>query len=312
MRGAVAQDGKRNIKKEHYEMRDILTLRKREEILKREFLRKVGYELDLEEPVTFNQKIMWLKLYYQDPRLTVLADKYALKEYVSSVIGPEYTVPVIRLFERPEDVDFSVLPDRFVIKVNWSSGYNIIVDDKSAFDEEKVRRTLGIWSAPDRNCYWQFFNWAYRDMPRRIYAEEFITQTGRELYDYKLYFSGGEFIYMFIATDRFTGEGVTYTFFDDELKPLPFTYGGKRRLDPPPEVPPETEEMIRLGKKLAGELPFVRVDFYLTDTGRIYVGEMTFYSGGGILRFDPVEWDRKMGEAIRLPEKLITEEEPCS
>ena len=192
-------------------------------------------------------------------------------------------MPVIRVFDEPGDVDFSLLPDRFVLKVNWCSGYNIIVDDKSSFDEEKVRRTLDIWGKPDRNCYWQYFNWAYRHIGRTIYAEEYITQTGEQLYDYKLYFSQGKFIYM-------------------------FTYGRKPRLVPPPEVPCEIGEMMRMGEILAGDFPFVRVDFFLTDTGRIYVGEMTFYSGGGILPFDPVEWDLRLGEQIILPEKLVTED----
>lgn len=302
------QRKKRNIKREHYEIRDILSLEKRRQILEKEFTDRVGYAPDLDSPRTFNEKIMWLKLYYQDPRMVRCADKYAMKDYVAQKLGEGFTVPVIRVFDEPGDVDFSLLPDRFVLKVNWCSGYNIIVDDKSSFDEEKVRRTLDIWGKPDRNCYWQYFNWAYRHIGRTIYAEEYITQTGEQLYDYKLYFSRGKFIYMFIATERFSGKGLTYTFFDEKLEPMPFTYGRKPRLVPPPEVPSEIGEMMRMGEILAGDFPFVRVDFFLTDTGRIYVGEMTFYSGGGILPFDPVEWDLRLGEKIILPEKLVTED----
>ena len=305
----VSETGKkRNIKKEHYEMRDELTLAKRREILETEFTARVGYFPDLDVPHTFNEKIMWLKLYYQDPLMVTCADKYALKGHVREKLGEGYTVPVIRVYDSPRDVDFSLLPERFVLKVNWCSGYNIIVDDRSSFDEEKVRRTLDIWSQPDRNCYWQYFNWAYRHVPLTIYAEEFITQTGEQLYDYKLYFSMGRFIYMFIATDRFSGRGLTYTFFDDNLESLPFTYGRKPRVDPPPGMPGDIDEMIRLGGILAEGHPFVRVDFYRTDTGKIYVGEMTFYSGGGILPFDPPEWDLKLGEKIILPERLVTED----
>ncbi|MBO4359407.1 MAG: glycosyl transferase [Eubacteriaceae bacterium] len=299
---------KRNIKLEHYGMRDSLTLEKRREILEREFADRVGYFPDLEYPRSFNEKIMWLKLYYQDPLMCVCADKYAMKGHVDGLLGEGYTVPVLKVYQSPSEVDFSELPQRFVLKVNWCSGYNIIVDDKSSFDEDKVRRTLEIWSRPDRNCYWQYFNWAYRHVPLTIYAEQFITQTGEQLYDYKLYFSGGRFIYMFIATDRYSGKGLTYTFFDDLLKPMPFTYGRKPSLDPPPDIPEDFGEMLRLGGILAKDHPFVRVDFYRTDTGRIYVGEMTFYSGGGILPFDPPVWDMILGEKIILPRKLVTED----
>lgn len=303
----MAPTGKRNIKKEHYLIRDALTLEKRSEILKYEFGKRVGYELDLDDPKTFNEKIMWLKLYYQDPRITVCCDKYALKDYVREKAGDRYNVPVIASWEKASDIDFDALPERFVLKVNWSSGYNIIVRDKSTLDVQAARAKLDSWTMPDRNCYYQYFNWGYRNMKPVIYAEEYITQTGEQLYDYKLYFSKGEFICMFIATDRYSG-GLTYTFFDRDLKVLPFTYGGKPNADPLPALPDGIDEMMETAKILADDFPFVRVDFYQTDTGRIYVGEMTFYSGGGILRFDPPEWDRKMGDLISLPEKLITEE----
>ena len=137
--------GSRDIKKEHYNMGILLTEQKKKEILKENFLRRVGYELNIDNPKTFNEKIMWSKLYYQNPLITQCCDKYAVKDYVTETIGEEYIVKTIAQWDDPDDIDFDALPDRFVLKVNWSSGYNIVVSDKSKLDIADARRKLKLW-----------------------------------------------------------------------------------------------------------------------------------------------------------------------
>lgn len=298
--------GNRDIKKEHYNMGILLTEKKKKEILKENFRNRVGYELNIDDPKTFNEKIMWSKLYYQDPLITKCCDKFAVKDYVTETIGAQHIVKTIAQWDRPEDIDFDALPDQFVMKVNWSSGYNIICSDKSKLDIPETLRKLRLWTKPDRNAYYQFFNWGFKHVKPVIYAEEYLEQVNSQVYDYKFFMFNGEMKMMFIATDRTGVNQLTHDFFDRDFNPLPFTYGGIRHADPLPPKPKHFEEMIALAEKLAKPFPFVRVDFYELED-RIALGEMTFYPGGGILPFDPVEWDHKIGQWYTLPAKKITD-----
>ncbi len=268
------------------------------------FREKLGYELNLEEPKTLNEKIFWLKMYYHDPLITKCCDKFCVKEYVNEKLGPGYVIPTIASWERAEDIDFSALPDRYVLKVNWASGYNIIVSDPSQVQEEKFRQRIAHWMEPEQNSYFQAFNWGYKDMKPVVYAEAYMEQVDGQLYDYKFFCCNGKVKFLFIATNRQKGDKskLTYDFYDADFNHLDFYYGGRGHSASPLPKPDRYEEMIRIAQILSEPFPFVRVDFYEVD-GKLYVGEMTFYSGGGILQFDPPEWDRKMGDFIRLPEK---------
>lgn len=298
--------GSRDIKKEHYNMGILLTEEKKKDILKENFQNRVGYELNLDEPRSFNEKIMWSKLYYQNPLITTCCDKFAVKDYVTKTIGEEYIVKTIGQWDTPEDIDFDALPNQFALKVNWSSGYNIIVKDKSKLDIPDTLHKLNLWIKPDRNAYFQFFNWGFKHVKPVIYAEEYLEQVDGQVYDYKFFVFGGEMKMMFIATDRTGVDQLTHDFFDREFNPLPFTYGGIRHADPLPPKPKNYEKMIELAEELAKPFPFVRVDFYEMGD-RIALGEMTFYPGGGILPFDPVEWDYEIGQWYNLPDKMITD-----
>ena len=299
---------KNDIRGRHFLLGSALDEKKRIELLKRGFKRYVGYELNLDNPQTFNEKIMWYKLYYQNPLITKCCDKYAMKDYVSEVIGSQYVVPNISNYKDAKDIDFDKLPEKFVLKVNWSSGFNIVVSDKKYINKDEIIKKLDAWTQPDRNSYYEFFNWGYKHMKPVIYAEEYLEQTKGQVYDYKFFICNGKFEYMFIATDRLDGK-LTYTWFDNEFNHLPFIYGNKPNAEPLPDMPKNLHKMIELAEKLAKPFPFVRIDFYETGENQIYVGEMTFYCGGGILPFSPREWDKKLGDKITLPPKMITDRE---
>lgn len=299
--------GTRDVKKEHYNLGILLTEEKKIEILKDHFKRRVGYELNIENPRSFNEKIVWSKLYYQNPLITQCCDKYAVKDYVKKVIGEEYVVPTIAQWDDPDDIDYDQLPDQFVLKVNWSSGYNIICHNKAELDVDATRAKLKKWIEPDRNSYYQFFNWGFKHVKPVIYAEEYLEQSNGQLYDYKFHCFNGESKLLLIASDRYGDQGVAFDFFDRDFNPLPFTRGG-RQSTKPVKKPELYEEMIRMAEVLAKPFPFVRIDFYEVN-GKIYLGEMTFYPGGGILPFDPVEWDYTIGEWYELPPKMITDKE---
>ena len=294
-------------KKMNYRMekKGILTDERKEALLAKVFEKQHGYKINFRNPKTFNEKLMWMKLYYQEPLITKCCDKFAVKDYVSRTVGPEYVVPTIKSWTNPGQIDFDALPERYVLKVNWSSGYLKIVKNKEELDAAATRRQLAKWIKPYRNSYYQTFNWGYKNMPPIIFAEEYIEQTDEQVYDYKFFCFGGRVDSLFIATDRQDKtKPTTFDFYDAEFNPLDITYGGHAHVEKPHEKPKNFEKMKEIAAKLSKPFPFVRVHFY--DLGdRVYVGEMTFYSGGALLSFEPFEWDEKYGEMIRLPDKVI-------
>lgn len=300
--------GTRDVKKIHYNLGAALDEKKKKEILEKAFLQRVGYKLNLDNPQTFNEKIMWMKLYYQNPLITKCCDKFAVKEYVAETIGAQYAVPTIAQWSDPDEIDFDSLPDQFVLKVNWSSGYNIIVRDKSELDINAVKRKLKQWIRPDRNAYYQYFNWGFKHMKPVIYAEEYLEQVAGQVYDYKFFMCNSQLKFMLIATDRQNDETLTHDFFDNEFNYIPLTYGELKHAETTPSKPKHFDKMIELATKLSEPFPFVRVDFYETED-KIYLGEMTFYPAGGLKPFTPEIWDYRLGEKIQLPEKYITDKE---
>jgi len=295
-------------RKKHYEIRALLDEKKKKEILTELSLNKLGYRPDFDRPQTFNEKIMWMKLYYQNPMMIRCADKYAVKDYVTSAIGPEHVVPVLGVWKDPDEIDFNTLPKQFILKVNWSSGFNIIVRDKSTLDIAKTCEQLKQWIRPSQNSYYECFNWAYKHMKPVIYAEAYLEQAGGDLYDYKFFVCGGRLEFVLVITNRSNGGLYTVDFFDREFQHLPFKNGRYQNSSVYIEKPKHFEEMAAYAEKLAAPFPFVRVDFYEAGD-MVCVGEMTFYPGDALLGFVPRKWDTILGEKITLPEKWITDKE---
>lgn len=278
---------------------------RKEALLGKIFEKQHGYKIDFRNPQTFNEKLMWMKLYYQEPLITKCCDKFAVKDYVTRMVGEEYVVPTIKSWTNAGQINFDELPERFVLKVNWSSGYLKIVKNKAELDIDATRRQFASWIKPYRNSYYQTLNWGYKNMPPIIFAEEYIEQADEQVYDYKFFCFKGRVDSLFIATDRQDKKKpTTFDFYDADFNPLDITYGGHAHVKTPHEKPKNFEKMKEIAAKLSEPFPFVRVDFY--DLGdRVFVGEMTFYSGGALLSFEPFEWDKKYGDMISLPDKVI-------
>lgn len=283
---------------EHYQMREQLTTEKCKQLLQRELTDYLGYTPDLDDPKTYNEKILWMKLYEHNPLIRICCDKYAVKDYVAKKLDPALVLPVLGVWDDPAQIDFDALPDRFVLKVNWSSGYNIIVRDKSSLNIPETVTQLSSWMKPHKNSYYEAFNWGYKDMKAVVYAEPYIEQIDGQVYDYKFCMTNGELLYTMIATDR--AEGLTKDYFDADFNHLPVLSGDSPHADPLPAKPKHYDRMLAIARELAKPFLFVRVDFYeVGDT--IYLGEMTFYPGGGKLPLTPAEWESVWGEKIYLP-----------
>lgn len=270
-----------------------------ETFLKRIYKIRMGKELNLENPVTYTEKLQWLKLYDHRPEYSTMVDKYAVKQYVAEKIGAEYVIPLLGVWERVEDIDFDALPDRFVLKTTHDSGGILVCKDKRKLDIPSVRKKLKPFL--NRNYYARNREWPYKNVPHRVIAEAYMedTSTG-ELRDYKFFTFGGEPKVLYIAQGRGRGEPTVADFFDMDFNHLPFTID--HDMAPiPPEKPWCFEEMKRLAAILSQGTPQLRVDFYEVD-GKVYFGEMTFFHCSGMEAFHPEEWDRKFGEWVDLPD----------
>lgn len=268
--------------------------------LRWQFKRIMGYPLDLKNPKTFNEKLQWLKLYDRKPIYTTMVDKYEAKKYVASIIGEQYIIPTLGVWQHFDDIDFNKLPRQFVLKCTHDSGGLVIVRDKNDLDIKRTRRRIN--ASLKRNFYYMGREWPYKNVKPRIIAEKYMSdgrqQDTGELSDYKLMCFDGKVRCTFTCTDRFTGK-LKVTFFDNNWNVLPFERHYPKS-DKPIAQPQNFEKMKVLAEQLAKDIPFVRVDFYNIN-GNLYFGELTFYPGCGFEEFAPKEADYKLGEWIKLP-----------
>lgn len=272
-----------------------------EEYLKRKFKAIMGEELNLDNPQTFNEKLQWLKLYDRKPQYTQMVDKYEVKKYVANIIGEEYIIPTLGVWDKFEDIDFDSLPNQFVLKCTHDSGGLVICTDKNKFDYKSAKKKIS--KCLKRNYYYLNREWPYKDVKPRIIAEKYmVDESGYELKDYKLFCFGGEPKLMFIATDRSNPDEETkFDFYDMDFNHLQIKNGHPNSNKDIP-VPNSFEEMKVLASKLSKGIPQIRVDFYNIN-GKIYFGELTLFHWSGMVPFEPEEWDYKLGEWIELPSK---------
>ena len=146
-----------------------------EKYLARKFKLSLGYDMDFKNPVTYNQKLQWIKVYDHDPEYTRMVDKYTAKDYARERIGEEYIIPTLGVYERAEDIDFDALPKSFVLKCTHDSHGVVVVRDSSKMDPDKVRKTLA--KGLKRNYYLKFREWPYKNVKPRIIAEEYKEET---------------------------------------------------------------------------------------------------------------------------------------
>lgn len=257
-----------------------------------------GQKLHLENPLTYNEKLQWLKLYDRNSLYTIMVDKYAVKEYVASVVGPEYVIPVLGVWDKFEDIDFDLLPDQFVLKATHDSGGIVLCEDKRRFDVIQARDKINAHLK--NNLYHTLKEWPYKDVFPRIMAEKYmVDEGGYELKDYKVFVFDGVPKIMHVDYDRFAGHKRNVYTLDWDFIDVCFKFPNNK--DYKIERPVALDKMIELSQVLGRGLPHVRVDFYSIKE-KVYVGEITFYHGSGT-EFFPDEWNYKMGDWIKLPER---------
>lgn len=271
-----------------------------EKYLKKLFKLRLGKELSLDNPQTFSEKLQWLKLYNRKPEYTQMVDKYAVKEYVANIIGQEYIIPTLGVWDRVEDIDWDSLPDQFVIKTTHGGGSLgvVICNDKTSLNIHQAQKRLK--QSLRQDIYTTFREWPYKNVKPRIIAEKYVEVEGHsDLPDYKFFCFNGEPKYCQVIRDRNTKE--TIDFYDMEWNHMPFV-----GLNPiaengehPVARPLHLDDMINKCRMLSIDIPFSRIDFYVVND-KVFFGEITFFPASGMGEFRPKEWNDTLGSLIKL------------
>ena len=280
------------------EHRGLLNWMDDEHYLRLIYWKNFGKKLNLLNPQTFNEKLQWLKLYDRRPEYTKMVDKYEAKKYVASIIGDKYIIPTLGVWDTFDEIDFSKLPDQFVLKCTHDSGGLVICKDKKNLDVEAARKKIN--NSLKTNYYLHGREWPYKDVNPRIIAEQYLSDLAGDTLDYKVHNFNGIPKMVLVCSERFSELGLKEDFFDTEWRHLDIKRPSHPNSDTSIECPQLLSEMLKVSKVLSESIPFVRTDFYEIG-GQLYFGELTFYPASGSEKFEPDKYDEILGEWIKIP-----------
>ena len=263
-----------------------------------QFRKAYRRSLDLSNPVTFDEKLQWYKLYYRRPLMTLLADKCEVRNYVADkglghILNERYGV-----YERFEDIPFDSLPEAFVLKATHGCSWNVICRDKGSLDLAAAARKFKRWLRT--NYYRMGGEWAYKHIKPRIICERYLENLAYgELIDYKIYCYDGKPTVLFVCCGRFSPGGVRYDAYDMDWNQI-HTFKGKPTAGLNLPRPSNLDDMRTIAERLSEGFPFIRVDLYSIE-GNIYFGELTFYPDNGLVPFTPESFNVYFGDFFKLP-----------
>ncbi len=252
--------------------------------------------LDLKNPQTLNEKLQWLKLYDKNIEYVKLVDKYEVKEYIAKMIGKEYVIPTLGVYNSFDEIDFEMLPNQFVLKCTHDSGGIVICKDKKTFDIDSARKKMN--KCLKRKFFYVGREWPYKSVKPRIIAEKYLVdESGIELKDYKIFCFNGKAEYVEVDFNRAIRHKLnTYDF---DWNPLNFGDKSPNDYNANIKKPKKLAEMRKIAEKLSKDMVFLRVDFYSIED-KIYIGELTLYPGSGFINFNPSEVDLKYGKLLDI------------
>ena len=248
-----------------------------------------------EKPEYFGEKIQWLKLYGNLEKYNDYVDKYKVREYIKNTIGEEYLIPLLGAYDRVEEIDYKKLPNKFVMKLNHGSGYNIIVKSKEKENIFNINKKLDRWLKED---YYKIKKeYQYKDVIKKIVCEEFINDSKGQLLDYKFFCFDGKPEFVKVDFDRFENHKVN--FYNNNWELINLQETGLKNNPNKFDKPQNFNEMLDIARKLSSKFQFVRVDLYNVD-GKIYFGELTFTPASGRHSFTPLTKDKEIAERIKI------------
>ena len=256
----------------------------------------MGKPLNLENPKTFTEKIQWLKLHNTNPLFSKMVDKYQVRDVVKSLIGGEYLIPMLGVYDTFDNIDFDQLPDKFVLKTTHDSGNVFVCEDKNSFDYGGAK--IKLTTALSKNYFFSSREYPYKNAIPRIIAETFIETDTPNLgmVDYKFFCFDGIPKFVLVVSGR--GNSTSNNFYDLEFNPFEVK-GGFGASNHQITKPDNFDSMIEIAKKLSEGLIHVRIDLY-NIAGKIYFGEFTFHHNGGLTKFEDLNEDVRWGNFINL------------
>lgn len=261
---------------------------------KRKFYKKHGYPLNINSPQTFSEKVIWKKIFDRNPLLPITADKYQVREFITEKLGIEKAqqilIPLLFVTSNPKEIPFESLPKRYIIKSNFGSGQNLIVNDKTNIAKEEIIGLCQKWLKKSYGV--TYHEWAYQQIERKIVIEELLVDEKGEIpKDFKFFVFRGKCEMVQVDSDRF--KELERTLYSRDWEPLPVKL--KRKQGDFIEKPNNYEVMLDLAEKLGETFDFVRVDFYSIGN-KVYFGELTHYPASGMGKFTPKSYDIELGK----------------
>ena len=269
-------------------------------MLKLQYFIKTKRVLNLKNPRRYTEKIQWYKLFYRNDKMPICVDKYRVREYIEEKGLSDILVKLYGVYDKPEDIDFSALPDKFILKTTNGSGTNIICKNKAELDKEEVMSKITSFFNQTSSSAGR--EWTYGLSEQRIIIEELLEDPDtddKSICDYKFLCFNGKPEYVVYDVDRFTSH--KRNIYDTEWNDLHIASDCPCS-DKEYKKPETLDEMLRIAKILCADFPAVRVDLYSIG-GKIYFGELTFFPWSGYVIYDPDSFDFEMGEKFILPEK---------
>lgn len=261
---------------------------------------KLGKNLNLKNPQSFNEKLQWLKLYDRRPEYIAMVDKYAVKDYVASIIGAEYIIPTLGVWDKFEDIDFDSLPNQFVLKCTHDSGGLVICKDKTEFNIKEAQKKLNRHLK--KNYFYSCREWPYKNVKPRIIAEEYLHDSSKIVpEDYKIYCFAGKPEYIVVFHNRFNDkEHLSETVYNTDWEKQEISLDDHFEISDIVEEKPECLDlMLEFAAKLSSGIPQSRIDFYIVNN-QLKFGEITLYTASGTQPMIPRELDDELGKLIKL------------
>ena len=266
-------------------------------LIERDYQKALGHSLDWNNLQTYTEKMQWEKIYDKNPLKAVLADKYCVREWVKNRIGKEYLIPLLGVWDSFDEIDFSRLPEQFVLKTNHGTKTNLIVKDKGKLNIKRTKRIFDDWMKTNY-AFTNSLELHYKDIPRKIIAEKYLETESGELEDYKFLCFDGKPCFCWVDIGRFTKHTRKVFNMQWEVQPCTQSSFGSADYDIP--KPQNFDQMVEIAAELSRGFSHVRVDLY-NVYGKIYFGEMTFTNASGLSRIIPEEYDKVLGECWNLP-----------
>lgn len=258
-------------------------------------------KLNLKKPESYNEKLQYLKFYEKNEKYSNYVDKYKVKKIVSDLIGEDYVIPTLGIYDNFDDINFSKLPNQFVIKCTHDSGGIVVCNDKTKFDNKKAKKIIN--KSLKKDYFFESREYPYKDLKPKIMIEEYMEdKRTKELIDYKFYCFNGEPKILDVCSNRYKDGGLKQSYFDMEFNKLKVLEGNSKR-DNKVRKPKNFDKMIKIASLLAKNIKHVRIDFYDIN-GKIYFGEYTFFSSGGYEQFNSEEFNYQLGSYIDIGDDL--------